>query len=373
MFYQGADLADLSRGRRSKKILITGASGFIGSHLVEEGLRRGYTVYAGVRPGSKRDFLQQDGLRFFQLDLTSPQLMERRFKHFLRSEGGFDYIVHNAGITRAHRKEDFQLVNDGYTRHLVNAVSEAGRLPEKFVFISSLAAGGPGDPLHLEPIRLSDPDHPLSAYAKSKLSAERYIRSIPDFPYIILRPTAVYGPRDKDFLSLFRLVNLGIEPLVGWYPQKLSFIYVKDLARIVVQLLGAGCARTSWLISDGVAYNKEDAGNILRTILNRETIKVSLPLAPIRAVTFCIEKTYSLFGRMPFLHLDKLKEMAAPNWLCDSQTIWKEMGIKPLYTLESGLREAADWYDHNGWLHWYRGDPAQTSFNNLSRKKIKSK
>jgi len=350
MFHQAAELTDLPQGRRDKKILITGASGFIGSHLVEEGLRRGYTVYAGVRPGSKRDFLRLESLRFFQMDLTSPQLMERRFRHFARLEGGFDYIVHNAGITRARRKEDFQLVNDGYTRHLLNAVSEAGRLPEKFVFISSLAAGGPGDPLHFTPIHLSDPDHPLSAYAKSKLSAEHYIKSIAEFPYIIIRPTAVYGPRDKDFLTLFRLLNKGVEPLVGRYPQKLSLIYVKDLARTVVQLLEAGRVRTSWLVSDGVAYNKEDLGNTLRNVLNRQTIKIRLPLAPVRAAAFCMEKTYSLFDRMPFLHLDKLKEMAAPNWLCDSHEIWEELGIQPLYTLESGLQEAASWYDQNGWL-----------------------
>ncbi len=338
-----------------KKILITGASGFIGSFLVEEALRSGYIVYAGIRPGSSRNFLQQEGLRFIQLDLASRELLERQLVHFNRLEGGFDYIIHNAGITHSRRKEDFQLVNDRYTRHLVDAVMAAGKPPEKFIFISSLAAGGPGDPLHYKPIRIADPEHPLSAYGRSKLSAENYIKSQPGLPYIIIRPTAVYGPRDKDFLKYFRLLGKGIEPYIGRGPQMISLIYVKDLARATCRLLDCGRLRASYLVSDGVAYNKKDLSRCIRKILERPTIKIRLPLSLSRAVVWGTEKISSLFGRLPFFHSEKLREIAAPNWLCDSQELWKELEIQPDYTLEGGLMETSRWYKEKGWI-----SPART-------------
>ena len=335
----------------SKRILITGASGFIGSFLVEEGLRDGYEVYAGIRAGSRRDFLRNEAIRFFHLDLSSPQALERQLKLFDRSEGGFDYVIHNAGITRARKKEDFQLVNDRYTQNLVDALIAVGKLPEKFLFISSLATCGPGDPVDYRPIRPSDTDHPISAYAKSKLAAEKYIRSLPGFPYIIVRPTAVYGPRDKDFLAYFRILGKGIEPYMGRHRQMLSLIYVKDLSRAVFKILSSGRLHASYLVSDGTAYTKEDLGSAIRMILDRQTIKIRLPLAPIRASLFCMEKIYSLLGRVPFLHREKLKEMTAPNWLCDSCELWQELGIHPAYTLEAGLLETANWYKEKGWLH----------------------
>ncbi len=353
----------------SKKLLITGASGFIGSFLVEEGLRNGYTVYAGVRPGSNRRYLQQESLRFFPLHLSSPELMERELKLFNQTEGGFDYIIHNAGITHAHRKEDFHIVNDRYTRHLANAIVAAGRLPEKFFFISSLAAGGPGEPplLHkaglpapqhaeprpspaARPIRLSDPDRPISAYAVSKLSAENYLQSLPGFPYIIIRPTAVYGPRDRDFLSLFRLLAKGIEPYMGRRNQQISLIYVRDLAAAVIKLLGKGPIRTSWLVSDGNIYTKEDLGRTIRILLNKPTVKIRVPLALMQTTVYCMEKICSPFGRKPFLNREKLSEMTAPNWSCDSRECWQELGIRPLYSLRAGLQETAEWYKENGWL-----------------------
>ncbi len=131
----------------------------------------------------------------------------------------------------------------------------------------------------------------------------------------------------------------------------LSLIYVKDLSRAVFKILSSGRLHASYLVSDGTAYTKEDLGSAIRMILDRQTIKIRLPLAPIRASLFCMEKIYSLLGRVPFLHREKLKEMTAPNWLCDSCELWQELGIHPAYTLEAGLLETANWYKEKGWLH----------------------
>ncbi len=341
----------MPQNKTNKKILITGASGFIGSFLVEEGIRRGYTVYAGVRPGSSKIFLQNQAIRFFRIDLSSPELMERQFSRFNRSDGGFDYIIHNAGITRAHRKKDFHVVNCQYTQHLTNALIAAGRLPEKFIYISSMAVSGPGDPVSLAPIRPSDIQNPISAYAKSKLAAEDYIKSMHLLNSVIIRPTAVYGPRDRDFLAYFRMIAKGMEMYIGSRRQLLSFIYVKDLSRIVFQILSTAKPNTCYHVSDGNTYTQYDMGIIIKKILGRQTIKINLPRFPVLASIFFIEKIYALFGRMPFLHAEKIKEITAVNWSCDDTSLLEELSVKPGYTMEKAVTETIAWYRENGWLH----------------------
>jgi len=334
-----------------KKVLITGASGFIGSFLVEEAIAQGHIVYAGVRPGSSKQFLQDSSIRFFNTPLSSKELLEMNFRHFNQKEGGFDYIIHNAGITRARSKEEFDKVNHQYTRHLAEALLAAGRPPEKFILISSLAAGGPGSPEGLSSIQMGDADHPISGYAKSKLNAELFIRSQMQIHPIVVRPTAVFGPRDRDFLTYFRLVSRGFAPKLGFQSQRLSFVYVKDLASAVCRLLAWGEAGQSYIVSDGNSYSEKDMPAQVRKALGKASVGITVPLAPVRAAVFCLDNIYSLFGRMPFLHSEKLREITSPNWACDSTALWKLIKSKPRYDLESGIKETALWYKHNGWLN----------------------
>jgi UDP-glucose 4-epimerase len=336
--------------KKKEKILITGASGFIGSFLVEEGIQQGYEVYAGVRSSSNKAFLQNKETQFFRIDISSQELMEKQLAVFNRNHGGFDYVIHNAGITRANHKSEFALVNAAFTKNLANALIATGSSLKKFIYISSMAACGPGDPINFSPIHLSGEDHPISAYAKSKLEAEKIISSARVLNPLVIRPTAVFGPRDKDFLNYFKMLSKGIEPVISSQKQLLSFIYVKDLAMALFKLLDKENVQTRYIASDGKNYGRNDMGTIIQELLNKRTMKIRLPYFLVGAPVFVLEKIYSFFGRMPFINSEKLKEITALNWSCDGSALWKEINASPSYTLEHAVKETFDWYKEMGWL-----------------------
>lgn len=334
----------------NKKVLITGASGFIGSFLVEEALREGFDVYAGIRPTSSREYLTDERIRFISLDLSSAEALRKTFFEFLAASGTFDYVIHNAGITYAPVKEEFEKVNFNYTKNLTDAIESSGMHLTKFVLVSSLAVFGPGDEHTFAPIQISDPQKPISSYAKSKLLGECHVKSITSFPFLVLNPTAVYGPRDKDFLELVKLIKKGLEFYVGSHKQMISLIFVKDLARAIVLAMKSELQQRAFIISDGGRYDKEDLGAVVRTTLVKKTIKLKIPATPVRWFIRVVERVYSLFGKLPFLNYEKVNEISSANWLCDSRDFWVAVGSKPAYSLEQGIKETVAWYKEKGWI-----------------------
>ncbi len=333
-----------------QKVLITGASGFIGSFLVEEALRQGFDVYAGVRQTSSREYLRDERVKFFELDLFSEPSLQKQFSGFIKESGGFDYVIHNAGITYAKTVDDFIKVNYDCTRNLTSALQASAMPLKKFVLISSLAVFGPGDGSTYRPIEISDIRQPISAYAKSKLMAEQHVKSLPAFPYLILNPTAVYGPRDKDFLELVKMISSGLEFYIGYNRQMISLVYVKDLARVVVLAMKSPKISHSYLISDGAEYDKEYLSDVLKKILNKRTVQLRMPAVPLRWIIAFIEKIYSVFAKRPFLNVEKLNEISSANWLCQSAEIWNDVKSSPEFGLEKGMEETCSWYKENGWI-----------------------
>jgi len=332
------------------KILITGASGFIGSYLVEQALLNGFEVYAGIRRSSSKQFLQNNRIHCIELDFSSADQLEQQFTIFKQQHGNLDYVIHNAGITQAKKREAFLQVNAGYTENLVKALQASSMLIQKFVLISSLAAYGPGNTETFTPIELGQQPTPVSAYGKSKLAAETFLKKINAFPYIIINPTAVYGPRDKDFLQFVALINKGIEPYIGTNKQMVSLIYVKDLTRAIISLLSTDICNRSYIVSDGVDYCKEEIGATVKAILHKKTIKIKIPALPIYLVIALIEKAQQwLFGTLPFLNTEKVKEISSPNWLCKSK-LWTDLSSAPQYLLNDGMKETIEWYQENKWL-----------------------
>lgn len=331
-----------------KKILITGASGFIGSSLIEEGLKRGYEMYAGVRSSSSKKYLADERIKFFELDFTNQKKLEQQFSDFKNRFGKFDYIIHNAGLTKAKKIQDYFTVNSRYTKHFVDALINTESVPGKFIYMSSLAAYGPG--ATQDPIRHTDEQKPVTSYGKSKLESENYLRSLKNFPYLIIRPTAVYGPRDKDVFVLLKMLKNNFEAYIGFGRQILSFVYVKDLVRAIFLSLESHHTQKEYFVSDGAVYDSKMFNAIAKKHLNKKTVAVTIPVSVIRPIAIATETIAALFGNIAVLNRERLKEFEARNWTVDSLPIQNEIGFKAEYDLERGLLETIEWYKTHGWL-----------------------
>ncbi|WP_432712142.1 NAD-dependent epimerase/dehydratase family protein [Pedobacter sp.] len=327
-----------------KKVLITGASGFVGFHLLNEAIANDLEVYAAVRPNSKIQHLQDLPIHFVHLDFTSVESLTAAL-----TDQAYDFIIHAAGITKAKTESEYNKVNAEYTRNLALATQALVKPLEKFVFVSSLAALGPLKSLTGE-IKDDAVANPVTNYGKSKLLAEAYLKDIKNLPLVVIRPTAVYGPREKDIFILFKSINKGLEPYIGKFSQQLSFIYVEDLARIIVMALGTQLMHKSYNVSDGQVYDRYALAQYTKALLQKKTFKFHLPVASVDALASLMDFLYAKSKETPALNKEKMAELTAVNWACNIENIQKDLGYMPKYNLAQGLKETLSWYKSNHWL-----------------------
>ncbi|MBX0334272.1 NAD-dependent epimerase/dehydratase family protein [Pontibacter sp. HSC-14F20] len=328
-----------------ERVLITGASGFVGHHLVEAAVQAGLEVYAAVRPSSDVAHLEPFGIRYTSLDFSNTEALVKELE-----EKQYHYIIHAAGITKAKTEQEYIQVNAGYTQKLALAATKAAIPLRKFVFISSLAALGPVVYNEATPIHEQNKPQPVTAYGKSKLLAEQYLAEIKDLPLVVLRPTAVYGPREKDIFIILKTLNLGLEPYISNKPQWLSFVYVKDLTKAVIQSLGAGINHAAYNVSDGNSYDRYALATITKRILGKKSIRFHVPMGVVNVMARLLEAAYASSSKMPALNQEKLNELAAENWNCSIERIRQDLGFVPEYDLEKGLAQTLKWYKENNWL-----------------------
>jgi len=336
----------------NKRILITGASGFIGRFLVDEALNRGYEVWAGIRANSNRDHLTDDRIRFIDLQYNRPEALLNQLKEFVQQHGAWKYVIHNAGLTKALDKKDFVKVNAAYTNVLIEALNAACCRPDKFLLMSSLSSYGVGDEKTFRPISLEDDQSPNTAYGKSKLQAENYLREQTYFPYVILRPTGVYGPGDKDYFMEIKSIRSGLDLAVGMTPQRITFIYAKDLARVAFLALENEIIKNKhYFVSDGDVYTDKEFAAIIREILGKKhVLHARIPTGLVYVACVCSEWIGRLLGKSMTLNKDKYIILKQRNWICDVTPLQDELGFVPEYPLRKGLEEAIAWYKEKGWL-----------------------
>ena len=333
---------------REMKILITGASGFIGSFIVEEALKRGFETWAAMRKSSSKAYLQDERIKFIELNLNSKeQLVEQ-----LRGKG-FDYVVHAAGVTKCLNKADFHRINTEGTKNLVEALLELKMPLKRFVFVSSLSVfGAIKEKMPYDEIHETDTPQPNTAYGRSKLEAEQYLDSVGSrIPYIILRPTGVYGPKEKDYFIMAKSIKQHSDFAVGYQRQDITFVYVTDVVQAIFLALEKGENGRKYFLSDGEVYQSTTFSDLIHEELGRPWwIRITAPVWVLRIVTFFGEYVGRMTGKVTALNNDKYNILKQRNWRCDIEPARKELGYDPKVQLAEGVKTTIKWYKDNGWL-----------------------
>ena len=328
------------------KILITGASGFIGSFIVEEALRRGFETWAAVRKSSSKAYLQDERIHFIELDFSSQDLLEAQLKGH-----AFDYVVHAAGATKCLHQEDFFRINTEGTQNFVQALLHLQMPLRRFVYISSLSImGAIREQQPYEEIRESDRPKPNTAYGKSKLEAEKWLESQP-IPYVILRPTGVYGPRERDYFLQIQSIKSHMDFAVGFQRQDITFVYVTDVVQAIFLALEKGETGRKYFLSDGEVYQSATFSDLVHEELGRPWwIRITAPIWLLRIITCAGDWWGRKTGKMSALNNDKFNILRQRNWRCDIQPARDELGYDPKVKLAEGVRRSIQWYKENHWL-----------------------
>lgn len=334
-----------------ESILITGASGFIGSFIVQEALERNFNVWAGIRASSSKRYLTDSKIRFLELNFAQPNELREQLSEYKKKYHKFDYIVHCAGVTKCVDKKEFDQVNYLQTKCFVDLLCELKMIPKQFIYISTLSVFGPIHEKDYSPISENDTPEPNTAYGLSKLKAELYIQSLSGFPYVIYRPTGVYGPREADYFLMAKSIRQHTDFSVGYKRQDLTFVYVKDIVQAIFLGIDKGVSRRAYFLSDGEVYNSRAFSDLIQKELGDPfVIHLRCPLIVLKIVSLLAEFIATRSGKSSTLNSDKYKIMKQRNWQCDITPVVKELGYLPKYNLEKGVKETIAWYKKEGWL-----------------------
>jgi nucleoside-diphosphate-sugar epimerase len=328
-----------------EKILIIGANGFIGSHIVEEACKSGMHVYAGVRKNSDIDELLNQDCSILEIDYNDINDISDIFR-----KQSFDYVIHNAGITKSLDNNEYLKINHGLLVNVIKGIQFASAPIKKFIYMSSLAAFGPADNQPNGIVSNNSKPKPITKYGLSKLAAENFLKEQLNIPYIIIRPTATYGPKEKDLFNVFLMAKNRIELIPGIVSQKLTFVYVRDLAKLLILAAKSNKSRHSYFVTDGHIYTSDALSGFIKQNLNKWTIKIKVPIPVLKVLAFITEKISAMWGIYPSLNIDKVNDLKARSWVCDISNLYSDLGFKAEYDLTKGIPETIQWYKANKWL-----------------------
>ena len=324
------------------RALVTGATGFVGSHLAEALTARGDTVLALARRDSAHAGLKALGVTPVSGSLENERSLDAALD-------GVEVVYHVAGLTAARSEAEFFAVNEGGTRRLLEAVRRAAPALVRFVYVSSQAALGPSP----RGIALTEDAEcrPVTAYGRSKLAGELAVRGA-GLPWSVVRPPAVYGPRDREFLRLFRIAQHGIAPVFGAGAQTLSLVYVEDLAPAIA-LAGTHEAARGQILHAAHAevVTSRDVARAAGAALGRSTVVLPVPGFAARPIVWAIGRAAAVTGRRTVVDTDKLAEFLAPSWVLSVAKAERQLGWTAGVALAEGMARTAAWYRKEGWLN----------------------
>ncbi len=325
------------------RILITGATGFIGSHLADALHARGHQLRCLVRKTSSRTWIKDLPIDYIEGDLFDHDALRRAVRDT-------DVVYHLAGLTKAKTKEEYARGNHLATKNLLDAVLEARPDLTRFVHVSTQAAVGPST--GGVPIDESTPFHPITTYGVTKMEAEKEcLRLMNRLPITITRPPAVYGPRDKDVFEFFAAMAKGLQPMIGFNNKQVSLIHVKDL---VDGIIAAGehpsAVGQTYFIASERYYDWKTVGMITAGIMGRSALRLRIPEAGVYAIA-AVSELYGLVSRKPvLLNFEKARDIVQDAWTCSIAKAQRELGFRESFSLEAGIRDTVQWYRAEGWI-----------------------
>jgi nucleoside-diphosphate-sugar epimerase len=324
-------------------VLVTGANGFLGSHLVEALLQRGYRVRCMVRRTSDLTYIENRPVEWAYADLANGQGLNEACL-------GVHAVCHCAALTRAPDRNTFMRVNVQGTKALARACLEASPGLHRFLCVSSLAACGPSQ-------RADQPQdevcaaRPITWYGESKLAAEQALLEMQDrLPLTIVRPAAVFGPRDRDFFTYFELVNRGLDLQLGSEERYISLIYVHDLVQLLILALEAQAAVGQSFCGSNQAHSHSELSTAIARALGKRPRRITLPVALLTPIAWYSRAFYKLTGYTALLNDQRVRDLREPYWVCSGEKAREELGFAPQYDLQSAVQQTANWYRDNEWL-----------------------
>lgn len=361
-----------------KKILVTGASGFIGSWIVEGCHRKRHDVWAGIRETSGRRYLQGEWLNLVILDFTNKDVLRRQLTSVKDKIGKWDVIIHAAGATKCLNKDEYFFNNVTCTENFVDTLEELDMMPSQFIYLSSLSVMGDirENPVAPHPvacknaaasvdflstytiqssvydeIKGNDIPKPNTAYGESKLEAEKMLMSKEGLPYVIVRPTGVYGPREKDYFMMFKSIAQHTDFAVGFKPQELTFLYVDDLVECLMKIVEKEVTGSSYFLSDGCIYTSRAFSDLISSCMEKKHIAhIKAPLWLLKSVCAVSAFFSKITGKPSTLNLDKYRILRQRNWQCDINGVIDELDFIPKWNLQRGVETTYNWYKNEGWL-----------------------
>lgn len=323
--------------------VVTGGSGFVGSHLVDLLLEKGHEVRCIIRKSSKTRWLEGKDVKIFDSGLYDvPKL-----KEILT---GADYLFHVAGVVKAKNEEAYRKGNVETTKNLLDALLELKSEIKKVVVVSSLTAAGPAILDH--PLTEEAPMNPLTRYGKSKAEQEALVKTYMDkLPIAVIRPPAVYGERDTEIYLMFKTFKQGLMTFIGFDKKQLSLVHAADLVNgIYLAGISDNSRSQTYFISSEKIYSWYEVADEMEKSIGKKAIRLNLPHFVVYTVAVFAE-FFALFQKSAAtFNIEKAKDFVQPAWTCDVSKARKELGYKQNVSLSAGVKRTVDWYRENKWL-----------------------
>ncbi len=323
---------------------VTGASGFIGSHLVDELLKKNYKIKCLVRKTSNLRWLKDKPIKFVYGDMFSTEVLSEALKDV-------DYLYHIAGVNFAKTKKEYFTGNTDATRSLIEVCYKVNPEIKRFVYLSSQTAVGPS-PDKNHPVNETTDYHPITTYGRSKMEAEKVVMEYFDkMKCTIIRAPAVYGQRDPAILEYFKAVSRGLQALIGFQDKLISLIHGVDLVRGIILAAESDVAVSEiYFITSEKFYTWKEIGALTSRLIGKRTVRIKIPHFAVYTVG-AFAQLLAMFSKKPaVLNIEKCKDITRQYWTCSPEKAKRELGFKEKNEIEEGIKQTIEWYRKEGWI-----------------------